>query len=78
MLSIPQWSLLKAIAKEGIVYQPTSGQFIASHQLNSSATVLRSLKTLMKYELVYSDYNEEGVLFYGVYDIFLQRWAEGK
>ncbi|RPH34113.1 MAG: ATP-binding protein [Bacteroidales bacterium] len=78
MLTAPQWQLLKAVAHEGIVYQPTAKHFLARHHLNASATVLRSLKTLQEHELVYTDFDDEGRLYYSVYDVFFQRWAEGR
>ncbi|MCK4750766.1 MAG: ATP-binding protein, partial [Bacteroidales bacterium] len=52
-LTSNQWGLLKAVAREGMVREPTSGAFISRHQLGSSATVLRALATLQKKELVY-------------------------
>jgi len=76
MLTRPQWNLLKAIAREGQVYQPTSKDFIRKFDLGSSATVLRSLKTLQDYELVYHDYTGDGIKYLSVYDVFFQRWTE--
>jgi uncharacterized protein len=78
MLTIPQWKLLKAIAHEKVVFQPTSNEFLSKYQLGSSATVLRSLKTLKSYELVYSEFDKNGIPYYSVYDIFFQRWSEGR
>jgi uncharacterized protein len=76
MLTPPQWQLLKAIAHEGTVYQPTSNAFLRKHHLGTSATVLRSLKTLTGYELIYTEYDEMGTSYYSVYDVFIQRWAQ--
>jgi uncharacterized protein len=76
MLTPPQWQLLKAIAHEGTVYQPTSNAFLRKHHLGTSATVLRSLKTLTNYELIYTEYDERGTSYYCVYDVFMQRWAQ--
>jgi len=78
MLSNPQWQLLKALADEGLVYQPTSGKFLDKHHLGTSATVLRSLKALQVYELVYKDFDKDGTPFYSVYDLFLHRWVESR
>lgn len=78
MLTIPQWRLLKAIAGEGEVYQPTSMEFLNKNNLGNSATVLRSLKALQGYELVYSEFDKNGQLYYSVYDVFFQRWSEQK
>ncbi|MDP2887849.1 MAG: ATP-binding protein [Bacteroidota bacterium] len=76
MLTKPQWRLLKAMAHDGIVYQPTAKAFLVKHHLGTSATVLRSLKTLMEYELIIKEFDADGSSFYGVYDVFLQRWVE--
>lgn len=76
MLTNPQWQLLKAIAHEGTVYMPTSKNFISTYQLGTSATVLRSLKTLQDYELIYSEFDAKGEKYYSVYDVLFQRWSE--
>jgi hypothetical protein len=76
MLTNPQWQLLKAIAQEEKVYQTTSKEFLNKHNLGTSATVLRSLNSLQEDELIYSDFNSQGVLYYSVYDVFLQRWSK--
>jgi len=78
MLTNPQWQLLKAIAHEGIVYQPTSKSFITKYGLGSSATVLRSLKSIQGYELVYNEFDADGASYYSVYDVFFQRWMEDR
>ena len=76
MLTKPQWQLLKATAHEGLVYQPTAKVFLTKYHLGTSATVLRSLKTLLDYELITKEFDANGTPYYGVYDVFLQRWAE--
>lgn len=73
-----QWHLLKAIANEATVSQPTSKIFLNKYDLGTSASVLRSLKALQDYDLVYSDYDNRGNLFYSVYDVYLQRWMQEK
>lgn len=78
LLTKQQWLLLKAIAQDGIVYYPTSKDFIAAYQLGSPATVLRSLQALQQKEMIYSDYNKEGQLFYSVYDVLFRRWMQGR
>ncbi|MCH8317054.1 MAG: ATP-binding protein [Bacteroidetes bacterium] len=74
LLTKAQWSLVKAVANEDIVYSPTSNEFIGKYQLGSSASVLRSLDSLIRKEMLYYDYDEEGVKYYKVYDLLLQRW----
>jgi hypothetical protein len=76
LLTKQQWYLLKAIAHEGDVYYPTSKDFIAKYGLGSPATVLRSLQSLLQKEMIYSDYNEDGKIFYKVYDVLFRRWMQ--
>jgi hypothetical protein len=76
LLTTHQWHLLKAIAREGRVHQPTGKEFLSRYGLISPATVLRSLKSLRRYELVYVDFDVDGSQFYSVYDVFFQRWCE--
>jgi uncharacterized protein len=76
MLTNPQWQLLKAIAHEGIVYMPTSKKFLNTYHLDTSATVLRSLKALLNYELIYTEFDPQGQKYYSVYDVLFQRWTE--
>jgi len=78
LLTSSQWKLLKAIASEGNLYSPTSKDFISKYQLGSSAALLRSLTSLRKYELVYSDFDSQGKTYYCVYDVLFQQWCMGK
>lgn len=74
LLTKQQWKLLKAIAKENYVLTPTSKDFINKHNLGSPATVLRSLKSLLNKEIIYTTYNSEGIKQYAVYDLLLKKW----
>jgi len=76
LLTKQQWLLLKAIAHEGEVYSPTSKDFISKYALGSSATVLRSLHALLTKEMIFSDYNPDGIMFYSVYDVLFRRWIQ--
>jgi len=76
LLTKQQWFLLKSIAHEGEVYYPTSKDFISKYALGSSATVLRSLHALLTKEMIFSDYNPDGVMFYSVYDVLFRRWIQ--
>lgn len=77
ILTNPQWQLLKAIAREEKVYSPTAANFISNYKLSSSASVLRSLNALLKYDLIYFEFVNTGKKYYSVYDIWLQRWCKG-
>ena len=74
MLTGPQWGLLKALAKDVVVPHPTSADFIYRHSLGNPATVLRSLKSLQKMELVYRETEADGQSYYGIYDVLFRRW----
>lgn len=66
-----QFSLLKAIAKEGIVAQPTAERFIKSHNLSGASSTKAALKVLEDKELVYR--KPEG---YIIYDRFMDLWLK--
>ena len=66
-----QFSLLKAIAKDSIVAQPTSGKFIKEHKLSGASSVKAALKVLEDKELVYR--TNEG---YIIYDRFMDLWLK--
>lgn len=78
LLTNNQWSLLKSIAKEDKLYKPTNKFFISKNGLSSSSIVLRSLESLMKYDLVFKDFDKEGKEYYSVYDVFFQKWCSDK
>jgi aspartate/tyrosine/aromatic aminotransferase len=71
LITEKQCSLLKAIAAEGSVKEPTAAQFIAKHKLGSTSTVSVSLKTLLNKELLLENNGK-----YMVYDRFFSLWLE--
>jgi len=75
LLTPAQWQLLRAIAKEDKVYQPTAKDFISRHKLGTPSNVQRSLDALLTKEMVYRDEQKEGIC-YVVYDCFLSRWLQ--
>jgi hypothetical protein len=76
MLTSPQWKLLRAIARKGLVYQPTSADFISRNSLGNPATVLRSLKSLQNKEMVHHEIDSAGNGAYAIYDVLFRRWVE--
>lgn len=66
-----QFRLLQAIAIEDGITQPTSGNFITSHNLTSASSVITSLKALEYKEMITRDGNK-----WIVYDVFFSRWLE--
>jgi len=77
LLTPKQWLLLRAIAGEDKVYQPSAGHFIQKYQLGTPANVQRSLEALLTKEMVYKQKDEKS-FYYRVYDCFLARWLEKK
>jgi AAA+ ATPase superfamily predicted ATPase len=75
LLTAIQWNLLKAIAKEGKVYQPNSREFIEKHKIGIPANIQRAIASLLNKEMVYKGNDSTGT-YYSVYDLFLSRWME--
>jgi AAA+ ATPase superfamily predicted ATPase len=71
LLPSHQFLLLKAIAAEDGVSQPTSGSFIMKHGLTSASSVSTSLKALEDKEMIIYDQGK-----WNVYDVFFSRWLE--
>ena len=71
LLTAHQFRLLKAIATEDGVTQPTSGNFIVKNDLTSPSSVSTSLKALAEKEMIVYDLNK-----WNVYDVFFSRWLE--
>jgi len=71
LLPSHQFRLLRAIASENIVKNPTAGKFIADHNLTSPSSVSTSLNALQEKEMIV---RENGKWI--VYDVFFSRWLE--
>jgi len=71
LLPAHQFRLLKAIAAEDGVSQPTSGEFIRKHDLTNPSSVSTSLKALAEKEMIVMDGDR-----WQVYDVFFSRWLE--
>ena len=67
-LTINQFAVLKAIARDGIVKEPTGKDFMKRHRLASASSIKTVLETLLEKELAYRQ--PEG---YIVYDRFLNQ-----
>jgi len=78
LLTHQQWKLLKALASEKKVKSPTSNDFITRFQLGGSATVLQSLKALVRKDLVYKDYDSDEQAFHSVNDLLFQHWVKNQ
>lgn len=77
LLTESQWKLLCAIAKEEKVTQPYSKDFIAPHNLGTTAMVTRGLEALIKKEILFYNTSVENP-YYEVYDKYLMRWIQNK
>jgi uncharacterized protein len=77
MLTLSQWNLLKAIAKEERVEQITSSKFLKKYDLGAASTVKRSLESLIKNEMIFSEF-EGDTKQYSVYNCFFSRWLQYK
>lgn len=75
LLTSGQWNLLRAIAREEKLYQPSSKSFIRVHDVGTPSNVQRALEALLSKEMVYSEADGHGT-YYSVYDCFLARWLE--
>lgn len=78
VLTKHQWKLLRAIAHAGEATSLTSKEFVQKHSLGSPATVLRSLDSLQKKNLIFSRHNLTGTLFYSVYNVLFERWIQNQ
>lgn len=77
MLTPNQWGMLKAIAKEGKMYQPNAKKLAQKYQIGPTSVIQRSLEALLNKEMIYTKQDENGK-YYCVYDCFLARWLEQK
>ncbi|REG88416.1 hypothetical protein C8N25_10931 [Algoriphagus antarcticus] len=78
LLSKQQWRLLVAIAKTGVVFAPTSKDFISKNKLGSAATVFKSIDSLLEKEMIFKEIDQRGAPFYQSYDVFFERWIQGR
>lgn len=69
MLTGNQFAVLRAIAREGLIGEPTGKEFLKKHKLPSASSVNTALETLTDKELVYRMPGG-----YIVYDRFLGVW----
>jgi hypothetical protein len=75
LLTAIQWNLLRAIAREGKVFQPNSRLFLETYKLGTPSNIQRAIESLMNKEMIYRRNDSSGT-FYSVYDVFLSRWME--
>lgn len=71
LLTDNQLALMQAIAKEGLVIAPNSGEFIKRYGLKAPSSVNTAMKSLQEKELIYK--SSAG---YMVYDRFMGMWLQ--
>ncbi len=72
-----QWKTLKAVAAEGIVYQPYSQFFIKKYGWGTVSTLQRNLEVLVDKAVIYNNLSVENP-HYGVEDRFLMCWLQNE
>lgn len=75
LLTTKQWNYLIAVAKEGVVTEPTSSAFLQKYRLGAPSTVSRLLNSLLDKELLLETKTLAGSS-YSVYNVFFSRWLE--
>ena len=75
LLTAKQWNYLIAVAKEGVVTEPTSAAFLQKYHLGAPSSVSRLLNSLLEKELLLETKTLEGSS-YCVYNVFFSRWLE--
>ena len=75
ILSKVQWTLLSAIAKEGILHNPNSKDFVQRSGLGAASSVSRALKSLMEKDMV-EHHLGENISYYQLDDVFLEKWLQ--
>lgn len=73
LLTTTQYRVLRAIALDGIVENPSSGKFLSAHHLGAASTVSQAVLSLTKKEFIQDD---AGKL--SVQDKFLAQWIRTK
>ena len=74
-LTAKQWDYLIAVAKEGVLTEPTSSAFLQKYRLGAPSTVSRLLNSLLEKELLLETRTLKGSS-YCVYNVFFSRWLE--
>lgn len=75
LLTPRQWKYLIAVAKEGVVNEPTGASFLQKYNLGAPSTASRVLSSLTEKELLLETKSLEGST-YCVYNVFFSRWLE--
>lgn len=69
-----QFKLLRAVAKQDIVLEPTGKKFMSSNSFTNSSSILKALKSLESYSLVSKVIVENKGLGYYINDALFRAW----
>ena len=75
ILTRAQWNFLHAVAKEGVVEQPTASEFISKYKIGTPSNSKRLLEALVEKELILPIVGLQSTT-YTIYNVFLSRWLE--
>lgn len=77
LLTQAQWQMLRAVAREGKLYQPHAKEFSGKYKLGQTSAITRSIDSLLTKEMIFQETDDRGT-YYQVYDCFLSRWLEAR
>lgn len=75
LLTVKQWDLLVALAKEERLNQFYTKDFLTKYKLGSSSTIKRLVDALLEKEMILEE-SSTSETSYCVYDVFLMRWLQ--
>ncbi|MFN3841243.1 MAG: AAA family ATPase [Cyclobacteriaceae bacterium] len=71
-----QFMALHAIAKLNRVYAITGNEFMRCAGITNPSSASKAVVALLKYDLIYTDTDENGNEFYSIDDVLFLRWLE--
>lgn len=69
-----QFKILRSIVKYTVVIEPTGKEFMMAHSLTNSSSILKSLKSLEKYQVISKTVTEEAHVGYYINDALFRAW----
>jgi len=75
LLTVKQWDLLVALAKEERLYQLYSKDFLSRYKLGNPSSIKRLADALIEKEMILEE-TTTGETGYRVYDVFLMHWLQ--
>jgi len=75
-LTFHQFNALVAVARLKKVYAVTGNEFMTMAKITNPASSKKAIESLMRYDLLYSDRDENQKEYYGIDDVLFLRWLE--